>query len=93
MNPPVILYGCPMPFDPLPQPWVPYSVPPIWPPLPAPWPTESKSTDAELDLSELLAEVTKLPPPVTEAGMRLAAVVAKLKERQRQRLGLPEATP
>jgi len=76
---------------------------PYWPPIhqPPSVPTDvsttivvinnnGKMTDAEHDLDELLAAVTELPPPLTEGGMRLAATVAKLRERQRQRLGLPE---
>jgi hypothetical protein len=42
-------------------------------------------TGAEADLRELLDAINDCPPPATEAGMRLAVVAAKLRERQNQR--------
>jgi hypothetical protein len=92
MRPPFVSYAGPMPEY------------PIWPAPPCPEETWSGTSivvqepheepheepHVECDLRELLDAVVALPPPVTEAGMRLTATVAKLKERQRQRLGLPE---
>jgi len=97
--PPVCAYMAPCPSDTYPHPWQPLP----FQPLPNSAPTDvsttivinnnGKLTDAEHDLDELLTAVVALPPPLTESGMRLAATVAKLRERQRQRLGLPESAP
>ena len=44
-------------------------------------------TAADHDLNDLLAALEKCPPPVTEEGMRLAVVVATVRERRRVRTG------
>jgi len=44
-------------------------------------------TAADHDLNDLLAALEKCPPPITEEGMRLAVVVATIRERRRVRTG------
>jgi len=62
-----------------------YIAPVVRPCIEAPGQIQWFPVGSEADLAELLDAVDAFGPPATEAGMRLAVVVAKLRERQRAR--------